>query len=92
MKKISNKFHQEALTITTFFGDFCSHNIKSFRSSFAPMIGMDMDCDWKKLGKLFQVSIHVHPCHRCKRRPKTVSIPKYSHVNDNARPLYNFSD
>ena len=47
MKKVSNKFHTGALTITIFWGVFCRHSIKTLIT----------------LAQLFQVSIHVHLCY-----------------------------
>ena len=33
---------------------------------------------WKGSPELFQVSVHVHPCHLLNRGQKTVSVPKYT--------------
>ena len=33
---------------------------------------------WKGSPELFQVSVHVQPCHLLNRGPKTVSVPKYT--------------
>ena len=74
MKQISNKFHQQVLTIIMFFSCFCRHGIKTWKS-------------WPNFFKFQFMSILTIRCNRPQEKEKS-SITKLGHYSE--APNVNF--